>query len=265
MLACEGAAVCLGGAPILAPLDLSLGPSGLVGVIGPNGAGKSTLARLLAGLVPAAGGRVLLDGGLLDSVGRQRLAQTIAFLPQGAGPALPLRVGRLVALGRLPHRGPFARATAADRAAVARAIARADLEGVVDRPVDQLSGGERARALLARALAVEAPALIADEPLAALDPGHQMDVMALLKAEAGQGRLVVVILHDLHLAARWCDRLVLIDRGRLVADGRPAAVLTARRLAEVYGIRARIEIAGPASLVVPLERTAPCRAGSTDP
>ena len=136
-------------------------------------------------------------------------------------------------------------------------MTRADVTQFRKRPVTQLSGGERARALLARALAVEGEALLADEPLAALDPGHQIDVMELLLREAREGALVVVVLHDLSMAARYCDRLMLMDRGRIVAEGSPAQVLTADRLRAVYGITAMVDLSGETPLVVPLRRTAP--------
>lgn len=133
-------------------------------------------------------------------------------------------------------------------------MARADVIGLRDRIATELSGGERARVLLARALAVEAPGLIADEPLASLDPGHQIDVLELLAREAQAGRMVVAVLHDLTMAARYCDRLLLLNGGRLVADGKPLDVLTPERLRSVYGITARIEDAGGWPFIVPLRR-----------
>jgi iron complex transport system ATP-binding protein len=165
-----------------------------------------------------------------------------------------LTVERLVSLGRLPHLAPFARPGRGDADAIARALARTDMLGLRDRPIDALSGGERARALLARALAVEAPVLLADEPLAALDPAHQIAVMRLLRAEADRGATVIAVLHDLTLAARHCDRLLLLNEGRLVGDGAPRDVLTTARLAVVYGITAWIGEAGGGPLVVPIDR-----------
>ncbi|WP_116091569.1 ABC transporter ATP-binding protein [Sphingomonas crusticola] len=224
---------------------------GVIGLIGPNGAGKSTLVRAIAGLIPHEGA-ILIDGTAIDSLSPRERARQIAYLPQGQNVHWPLTVERLVALGRLPHLAPFARPAAADQAAVEAALERTDLLGLRTRPIDQLSGGERARTLLARALAVEAPLLLADEPLAALDPAHQIEVMALLRGEAARGATVIAVLHDLTIAARWCDRLLLIDEGRLVADGPPREVLTADRIGSVYGVSAFIgEIEGQ-PLVVPL-------------
>ncbi len=240
-IGCDALSVRLGGRRVLDGVTLDLAAGGLIGVIGPNGAGKSTLLRALLGLVPPEQGRVTIDGVALTSVPRRDLARRIAYLPQGQTVHWPLSVERLVSLGRLPHLAPMSRVSPADAAAIQRAMERADVAQFRTRIVTELSGGERARVMLARALAVEAQALMVDEPLAALDPGHQLDVMDLLRREADDGRLVVVVLHDLTIAARHCDRLVLLDAGRVVADGAPVQVLTAERLARVYGVVARIE------------------------
>jgi len=250
----EALRVSLGSRQVLHGIDARFEPGGMIGVIGPNGAGKSTLARALLGLVPAEAGAVTIDGAPVASMPRSALARQVAYLPQGQTLHWPLTVERLVGLGRLPHLAPFSRLAPADAAAIERAMAKTDIAAFRARTATELSGGERARVMLARALAVEAPALIADEPLAALDPGHQIEVMELLAAEAHAGALVVVILHDLTMAARHCDRLLLLDRGRIAADGPPAVVLDERRLADVYGIRAAIDLSGPKPLIVPLSR-----------
>lgn len=250
----EAAEVRLGQRVVVAGLSAQLAAGSLIGVIGPNGAGKSTLVRAAMGLVPLASGAIHIDGTPVNAIAREDLARRIAYLPQGQELHWPLSVERLVALGRLPHLAPFSRMTAADEAAVESAMRRADVLHLRRRNARELSGGERARALLARALAVEATGLVADEPLASLDPGHQIDVMELLAEEARGGALVVAVLHDLTMAARYCDRLLLIDEGRLIADGPPADVLTPPRLAETYGIDAYIRRVGAAPLVVPLAR-----------
>ena len=231
-----------------------LKPGQLVGIIGPNGAGKSTLIRALLGLVRPESGDVWIDGSPIASLSRKDIARGVAYLPQGQTLHWPLLVERLVALGRMPHLGPLSRLSLQDEAIVDAALARADVLHLKGRIATELSGGERARVLLARALTVGAPALIADEPLAALDPGHQLDVMDLLKSEARAGSLVVTVLHDLGMAARYCDRLLLMDGGRLVADGKPMEVLTEQSLAEVYGISACIEPDGEWPLILPTGR-----------
>ena len=235
--------VTLGRREVLHDISADFAPGTLTGIVGPNGAGKSTLARAILALVPVSG-HVRIDGVDAAAMPRADLARRIAYVPQGQILHWPLTVERLVGLGRLPHLAPMSRIADADTAAIERAMARADVLTLRDRIATELSGGERARVLFARALAVEAPALIADEPLASLDPGHQIDVMDMLRSEAAGGALVIAVLHDLTLAARYCDRLLLIDEGRTVADGTPADVLTAERLRAIYGIDARVETGG---------------------
>ena len=250
MVRLEAVSVALGARRVVDNVSADLA-GGVIGLIGPNGAGKSTLVRAIAGLVPAEGA-ILIDGAPVAALAPGERARRIAYLPQGQTVHWPLTAERLVALGRLPHLAPFARPGKADADAIERALERTELQPLRDRPVDQLSGGERARVLLARALAVEAPLLLADEPLAALDPAHQIEVMALLRAEAARGGTVIAVLHDLTLAARWCDQLLLIDHGRLVADGTPREVLTAERIGSVYGVSAFIGEAQGEPLIVPL-------------
>ncbi|MGE7468610.1 ABC transporter ATP-binding protein [Bosea sp. NPDC003192] len=232
----NGIAIAFDGKPILAGIDLALRPGELVGLIGANGAGKTTLLRILADLLPPASGSVLYDGAPVSRLGRRTLAQRLAFLAQGGSVQWQMRAEAVVALGRLPHRRPFADVTEADKAAITNAFAAADASAFRGRSLDTLSGGERMRVLLARALAVEAEMLLADEPLVGLDPRHQLEAMALFKRIAAAGTGVVVVLHDLSLAGRFCDRLVLINRGRILADGPPDAVLDDVNLARAFGI-----------------------------
>lgn len=253
-IACRDLGVDLGGRRVLSGIDLDLAGGALVGVIGPNGAGKSTLARAVLTLVPAARGSVTIDGRDAAQIGAADLARRVAYLPQGQELHWPLSVERLVGLGRLPHLAPFSRIGAADREAIEAAMFETGTIALRTRIATELSGGERARVMLARALATGAPALIVDEPLASLDPGHQIEVMELLRARAHAGGLVVVVLHDLLAASRYCDRLVLLHRGGIVADGAPDRVLSDDALATVYGIAAwRGEVDGT-SLLVPLRR-----------
>ena len=250
----ENVAVALGKRDVVRSASASFAPGTLTGIVGPNGAGKSTLARAMLALVPHTG-RILVDDAEVATMSRAELAKRVAYLPQGQTLHWPLTVERLVELGRLPHLTPMSRIGEADTAAIERAIDRADVAGLRDRVATELSGGERARVLLARALAVEAPALIADEPLASLDPGHQIDVMELLQSEAHAGGVVIAVLHDLTMAARYCDRLVLIDNGTVVADGTPAEVLTPANLKSVYGIDARVELTGDWPTITTLGRS----------
>ncbi|OCC24189.1 ABC transporter [Croceicoccus estronivorus] len=246
--------VALGRRMVVRNVSATLHSGSLVGIIGPNGAGKSTLVRASLGLAPVAEGTIRINGTPVSQMGRQTLARMLAYLPQGQTLHWPLAVERLVALGRLPHLGPLSRIRAQDGGIIEQAMQRADVLHLRNRNAMELSGGERARVLLARALAVGAKGLIADEPLASLDPGHQIDVMTLLAREAHGGALVIAVLHDLTMAARYCDRLLLIDRGRLVADGPPADVLTPERLAGVYGIGAYVRTDGNTPMIVPVER-----------
>jgi iron complex transport system ATP-binding protein len=247
-LTARGLGVVLGGRAVLHDVSACVEAGQFVGVLGPNGAGKSTLVKALLGLVPASGS-VEIDDRPIASLDRARIARQIAYLPQGQTLHWPLSVERLVALGRLPHLAPYSRIGAADREAIARAMQIAEVTHLAERTATALSGGERARVLLARALAVEAPALIADEPLASLDPAHQLHGMEILQGLARSARLVIAVLHDLNLAMRFCDRLLVLDAGRLAADGPPETVLTPDLLARVYGITAHFGDGGHRSLV----------------
>lgn len=232
--------VDLGRRRALSGIDLSPEPARLTVVVGPNGAGKTTLLRTLAGLLIPSEGTVTLDG---TPVGRMRAgerARAIAYLPQGGGVAWPLPVASVVALGRLPHGEKPDDLPAQGRAAVAEAMGFVGLQDFADRPATELSGGERARVLLARALATQAPVLLADEPVAALDPRHQLIVLDVLKNHARAGATVVAIMHDLTLAARFADDVVLLSHGAIGAHGPPAEVLTEARLASGFGIEAHI-------------------------
>lgn len=235
-LEATGITVTARGRTIVDRAGLSLAPGELVGLIGPNGAGKSTLLRALLGIAPRDAGTVTLDGAELGAMPAQARARAIAFLPQDRRVEWRLTSRDVVMLGRYPHQAGIGGATPADREAVARAIAAVEGEALLDRPVSVLSGGERTRILLARALAVEAPLLLADEPIAALDPYHQLHVMEILQARARSGVGVLAVIHDLALAGRFMDRLVLMNAGRVIANGPPAVVLTPDNLAEAYRI-----------------------------
>lgn len=244
----------LGARQVLRQLSVSLGEGERVGLIGPNGAGKSSLLRALAGLLRPAAGEVTLDQQTLARWPRRDLAKTIAYLPQNGPSHWAMTVEAVVALGRLPHHGPFGGASGADRQAVQRALAAMDLEPFAQRPVSELSGGERARVLLARCLAGEPRYLLADEPAAGLDPAHQLDLMRELTRLSDANVGVLVVLHDLTLAARFCQRLVLLAGGEVLADGPPPFVLTVENIARAYGVEAELAELDGSLVVLPRRR-----------
>ncbi|QZY28240.1 ABC transporter ATP-binding protein [Nocardioides coralli] len=241
-----------GGVRVVTDVDLAVDPGDWVAVVGPNGAGKTSLLLAVAGLLPASG-RLRIGGIDPGHASRRRVARVVALMPQR--PVVPegISVRELVALGRTPHLGRFATETATDRDAVARTLRRLDLVDFADRPAAGLSGGELQRVVLARALAQEPHVLLLDEPTSALDIGHQQGVLDLVDTMRLQDELTVVAaMHDLTLAGQYGRRVVLLDRGRVVADAAPGEVLEPARLAEVYG--ARVEVlsreTGPAVLPV---------------
>ena len=251
----QGIGVTLGQRAILQRVDLTVAPGQVVGLIGPNGAGKTTLLRTLCGLLPADTGSIYLDDQPLFRVPDRTRARRIAYLPQGAESHWQITVANLVALGRLPHQSSWRGLCDDDTHAMQRAMQACNVAHLKDRPIDRISGGERARVMLARALAVEPELLMADEPVAGLDLAHQLDVMERLTELAAAGAGVVVVLHDLSLAARYCHRLVLLNRGRVAASGTPEAVLTPETLATCYGIVAHHGKAAGVPYIVPLTRT----------
>jgi iron complex transport system ATP-binding protein len=238
---------------VLRGLDLVAEPGQLTAIIGRNGAGKTTLLRALAGLVAPHGGTALLDGSDIGTWNRGQLARALAYLPQERLVHWALTARAVVALGRLPHQPFGAGESAADRAAIDAALAAADAAYLAQRPVPELSGGERARVLVARALAQEPRVLLADEPAAGLDPAHQLILFQHLAALAAAGRTVVVALHDLSLAARFCHRIALVHEGRTLASGTPQEVLTPEHLAAAYGIATRYRTIDGVPVVLPFD------------
>lgn len=246
-----------GPCPVVGDVSFDADAPGMVGLVGPNGAGKTTLLRAIAGLMEAQG-TAHFDGRDLTTLSGRERARTLSYLAQGAEAHWPLTAERVVALGRLPHLGAFAAPGPEDKAAIEKALTRVDAHKLMGRRIDQLSGGERARVLVARALAVEAPLLLVDEPVTALDPFHQLKVMDVLRSYAAEGRLVVVVLHDLTLAARYCDSLVLMQDGGVFAFGEPSDVLSPPNLASVYRVQALFGSheteQGPGAFVLPWSR-----------
>lgn len=230
----DGLAVRYGARTAVQPCTFTLRSGLLVALVGPNGAGKSSLLKALAGVVPSAGS---IDWrGAAPARSARGRARAFAYLPQSPAAHWPLAVRDLVALGRLPHRAFGERPNDADREAVDWAMERADVAAFAERAVDELSGGEHARVQLARALAVRAPVLLADEPAASLDPHHQLRIMRVLIDYAQRDALVVAVMHDLTLAARFAARVILMHEGAVVADGAPTDVLDARKLREYYRV-----------------------------
>lgn len=236
IVATDGVSLRLGPRVVVCDVTLQVGPGEVVALVGPNGAGKSSLLKLLAGIARPTAGHVTLRGKLMSSLPLGTVATTLAYLPQARAVHWPMPVRAIVALGRLPHQAAGASTPAADARAVESALREMDVVALGDRPVLALSGGEQARVLMARALAQEPQVLIADEPTAGLDPGHQLALMAVLRRRAASGYGAIVALHDLGLAARYADRIILLDAGRIVAAGPPAEVLTTEAIARAYGV-----------------------------
>ena len=238
LLSAQNLGVALAGRTVLTDVSLSLSAGYLVALVGPNGAGKTTLLRALAGLVPSTGA-VHVRGDALASLPLRERAKRFGYLPQGHVVHWPLPARDIVALGRFPHgvTDP-ARMTAKDLEAVSRAMQAADVVEFADRRVTELSGGERSRVALARVLAVEAPVILADEPIASLDPRHQIDVMKSLRTAADGGVLVIVVTHDLGLAARFADHVMVLSQGKLVSQGAPADALSEAVMRDVFRISA---------------------------
>jgi iron complex transport system ATP-binding protein len=226
---------------VLSEVDLALHSGELVGLIGPNGAGKTTLLRALARLLPARSGQVLLDGHNIWRLSPRQTARRIGRVPQSANVAWPYRVEHVVRMGRYPHLNWLAPFSPRDAVAVRNALSRLQLLPLRDRPLSSLSGGEQQRVLIARALAQEPNVLLLDEPIANLDINHQLQVLALVRTLVWEQRLAVLLaIHDLELAARYCDRLILLDQGRVAAIGQPTEVLQDHTLRTTFRVEAQL-------------------------
>ena len=252
MISARDVVVDLDGVRILDGVSIDVADGEWLSIVGPNGAGKSTLLRAITGLLPA-GGAVELGGRPLAALSRRERARHVALVPQV--PVIPpgMVVTDYVLLGRTPHMPPLGRESGQDLAAVAEALEELDLLGFADRPLETLSGGERQRVLIARALAQASPVLLLDEPTAALDVGHQQDVLELVdRLRRANGLTVISTMHDLTLAGQYADRLVLLDRGRVVVAGCADEVLTEEHLARFYGARVRVIREGGSLVIVPV-------------
>jgi iron complex transport system ATP-binding protein len=257
LLDAKNVSLILGAKCVVDNMDIHINPGEFVGLIGPNGAGKSSLLRMLSGLVKFHTGDIHLApqgvGSPISLIPSQTRARFMAYLAQHESPAWPLSVKNLVALGRSPWNSSV-RATGQDENAITNALIMTDVTSLAERPVNELSGGELQRVLLARVFAGNPILIIADEPIAALDVYHQLHIMELLQAHARQGGAVIAALHDLSLASRFCSRLVLMNHGKLVAEGDPVKVLTPDNLAQVYGINAHVDCREDGVVIIPVKR-----------
>ncbi len=243
-LIARGATVRRSGRAIVDRVDLALRPGELVALVGPNGSGKSTLLRAMLGIEALDGGVVTLGDTPLAALGAKERARALTMVTHGLAVDFGVSVREIVALGRYARLGALGRERDEDRAAIERALADVDATHLGDRAYATLSAGEKQRVALARALCQEAPLLLLDEPTANLDVRHQLEAVALLRGFVDRGGGALVAMHDLSLVARVFDRVVVIDRGAIVGDGAPAAVLDEARLAATFGVEARIERRG---------------------
>jgi cobalamin transport system ATP-binding protein len=238
-------------------VSLDVARGNLVGVLGPNGSGKTTLLRLLGGLVPAASGRITIDGRDVGQMTRRELARRIAVVPQETRLSFGYSVLEVVLMGRYPHLGPFELESPRDVAIARDALAATGTLALADRPFLTLSGGEKQRAIIAGALAQAADVMLLDEPTAALDPGYQIEIAALLaRLNAERGVTIVVATHDLNLAAGLCQHLLLLREGRVLAAGPTGEVLTRESVLALYDVEADVRFHEGAGhlTVVPLRR-----------
>lgn len=235
----EEISVRRGSRTLLIGATLCVSRGELLAVLGPNGSGKSTLLRVLAGLWLPTSGSVTLEGKPLASFSRTQLARRIAIVPQDTHVDFAFTVAEILAMGRYPHRGRFARESAADHAAIQSAATQCDVVHLLDRSIDTLSGGERQRVLIARSLAVQPEFILLDEPTANLDIEHSLEVLELCVALAAKGQTVVVASHDLNLVAPYATRVVLLDSGRIAVVGAPSEALTAGTIQRVFNVAVR--------------------------
>ena len=228
----------IGQASILNTISATVQAGEIVGLIGPNGAGKSSLLKSILGLVKIDSGVIELGGRNLTGMKAKERARMMTYAAQGAPVHWPLSVERIVSLGRIPHLSPWQNLRLEDNAEIEKALTITDCQHLKGRLVTTLSGGERARVLLARTIATGAPYILADEPVASLDPFHQLQVMRILKDHAKSGGAVLVVLHDLGLAARYCDNLILLHQGQLIDQGAPENILNEQNMAHVFKVAA---------------------------
>lgn len=228
----------LGGTPILTDISATVNRGEVVGLIGPNGAGKSSLLRSILGLVKTKSGSVFVDDQNVKELSIKGRAKKMAYAAQGSPVHWPLTVEHIVGLGRVPHLNPWQKITNDDQNIIDQAMQETDCAHLKERSVTSLSGGERARVLLARVLATNAPYIMADEPVASLDPAHQLQVMEILKNLSHSDHGVIVVMHDLSMALRYCDRIILLNEGTVVGQDVPDEILNDNNLEHIFSVRA---------------------------
>lgn len=244
-LTCADLAFSFTKKPMLTDINLSFSEGEFVGLIGANGAGKSTLLQLLLGLINAKSGKVLLAGENINNIKRREIAKQLAFVPQSTELPFAFSVQQIVAMGRNPYLGAFELETASDKKIIKQAMQQTDITHLQHRLVNTLSGGEKQRVIIARALAQQAPTILLDEPIASLDICHQLQTLQLIQSLTRSGKTAISALHDLNLAARYCDRLILIAKQQngtttIISDGTPEQVLTHQNLNKHFSIKADI-------------------------
>jgi ABC-type cobalamin/Fe3+-siderophores transport system ATPase subunit len=226
--------------PVLEEISFQVGSGRLVGLVGPNGSGKSTLLQLISRSLAPTKGQVLLDGTPIEKINRKELARMLSVVSQSETCAFDFTVAEVVQLGRLPYLGPFGKEKVNDGTHIQKAMQDADVVHLAQRRIFELSGGEYQRVALARTLAQATPIMLLDEPTSSLDVNYQIHVLQLLKRLTAAGRAVLISLHDLNLAAQFCDRLIMLHNSRIYAEGTPESVLTAETIQTVYGIQATV-------------------------
>lgn len=241
MIHAEDISFSFGDTPVLESVSLTVAKGELVGLIGPNGAGKTTFLRLISGVLTPSQGTVTLDGDLLESLSTHEVGKRLAVVPQQTELSFDFSIRDVITMGRHPYQGRLERLQSADRTMVDQAMEQTETAYLADRPFSAISGGERKRVLIARAIAQDTPALLVDEPTASLDINHQVSVFELLRSLVSQDKAILAAVHDLNLAARYCDRLVLLADGQIQASGTAESVLQSDRLRQAYGIDTSIE------------------------
>lgn len=244
----------LGSNTILHDINLSIQPGEMIGLIGPNGAGKTSLLKVLAHLYKQFSGEYLFYNKPIHHYNIKELSHRIGYLAQDAQAHWPLKVQTLIELGRLPYQGMFSQLSSNDKIAIKQATEHTEVTHLLDRVITELSGGEKARVFLARLLAANPNVIFLDEPIAALDPYHQLHIMEILKNHTANGGTIVVILHDLNLATRFCDRLVLMDKGTIIQEGNINQLLNNNLLEKTYGVELKLFCENDAFSVTPWKR-----------